>query len=84
MHYVRACTHAGGDSIERAMEGALAAMFNTITDIAKVDIDPSLTKSLDIEGGNHILKRTFRLRRCIFIFLLASSRSSFLFLFRLA
>lgn len=32
------------------MEGALAAMFNTITDIAKVEIDPSLTREMEIEG----------------------------------
>ncbi|CAB1117264.1 unnamed protein product [Ectocarpus sp. CCAP 1310/34] len=39
-----------GDSIERAMEGALAAMFNTITDIARVDINPALTREMEIEG----------------------------------
>lgn len=43
-------TVTGGDSIERAMEGALAAMFNTITDIAKIDPDPSLTRLMEIEG----------------------------------
>lgn len=32
------------------MEGAVAAMFNTITDIAKVDVDPSLTRVMEIEG----------------------------------
>lgn len=32
------------------MEGALAAMFNTITDIAKVDVDTSLTRVMEIEG----------------------------------
>ncbi|CAN0004839.1 unnamed protein product [Pylaiella littoralis] len=42
--------HSWGDSIERAMEGALAAMFNTITDIAKIDPDPSLTRLMEIEG----------------------------------
>lgn len=33
------------------MEGALAALFNTITDIAKVDVDPSLTRVMEVEGG---------------------------------
>lgn len=42
---------SGGSSIERAMEGVLAAMFNTITDIAKIDPDPSLTRVMEIEGA---------------------------------
>lgn len=33
------------------MEGALAAMFNVITDIGKIAVDPSLTRDVDIKGN---------------------------------
>lgn len=41
---------AGGDSIELAMEGALAAMFNIITDIGIIEVDPSLTRQVEVTG----------------------------------
>lgn len=32
------------------MEGALAAMFNVMTDIGKVEIDPSLKREIQVKG----------------------------------
>lgn len=37
--------------MERAMEAALAAMFNVMTDIGVVEIDPSLTRYVEAKGG---------------------------------
>ena len=32
------------------MEAALAAMFNVMTDIKRVDVDPSLTREVEARG----------------------------------
>ncbi|CAN0185090.1 unnamed protein product [Ascophyllum nodosum] len=60
--------HSWGGSMERAMEAALAAMFNVMTDIKRVDVDPSLTREVEARGHDGLSLLFALLDEFLFLF----------------
>ncbi|CAN0399566.1 unnamed protein product [Ascophyllum nodosum] len=60
--------HSWGGSMERAMEAALAAMFNVMTDIKRVDVDPSLTREVEAQGHDGLSLLFALLDEFLFLF----------------
>lgn len=42
---------AGGESVERAMESAVVALFNLLTAVDRINIDPALTRKVEAKGA---------------------------------